>query len=219
MRTKIAILLALAVSASLFASIGYTDPARQGMLVNTCVACHGPNGNSVGPAIPNLGGASENYFIAAMLAYKFDTVEAIEEVVDADESLEDVEVLTRYSTIMGRIAKGYTVDEIKMMASYFSAQTAHRPTQDYDAAKAAKGKKVHKAHCEKCHEDEGRSAEDDSGVLAGQWKPYLAYTLHDYHVGAREMPKKMKKELKEVHEVLGEDGIHDLIHYYASIKD
>jgi len=44
----------------------------------------------------------------------------------------------------------------------------------------------------------------------------LEYSLIDFHSDARGMPKKMKSRLKDVMETAGEDGLTDLIHYYAS---
>jgi len=189
------------------------------ILANTCVACHGDAGNSSGPAIPNLAGVSPNYFMAAMLAYKYEDEDELDEVIDGDEAYEDVEAFTRYSTIMGRIAKGYSEDQIKAKADYFSNQAPQRPTQSFDADLAAAGKKLHDQHCDKCHENEGRSAEDDTGVLAGQWQPYFIFTMNDFNSGDRGMPKKMKKELEEIAEQAGDDGIKQLAHYYASITD
>jgi len=190
------------------------------MITDTCVACHGDQGNSVGPAIPNLAGMSPNYLIAAMLAYKYDDDEdKLEEVIESEPAFEDVEEFPRFSTIMGRIAKGYTIEEIKMIAEYFSSITPKFPTQDYDADLASAGQELHEVHCDKCHENEGRSAEDDTGILAGQWKPYFMYTMHDFINGDRAMPKKMKKELDEIAETVGDDGIKQLAEYYASISD
>ena len=189
------------------------------MLVNTCVACHGEQGNSTGPAIPSLAGISYNYMIGAMLAYKYDDDEdKLEEVIDSDPDFEDVEAFARYSTIMGRLAKGYSEAEIKMIAAYFSQQTALPPRQNFDQAKAAQGKKLHAKHCEKCHENEGRSAEDDTGVLAGQWRPYFLYSMHDFASGERAMPKKMRRELEKLDASTGDDGIEQLAHYYASLS-
>ena len=197
----------------------HADDHRAAMLTNTCVACHGDQGNSTGPAIPNLADLSPNYFMGAMLAYKYDDPDELEKVIEEDEDFIDVEAFPRYSTIMGRLAKGYTEEEIKVMAKYFSEQEIARPTQSFDEAKAADGKKLHKKYCEKCHENEGRSAEDDTGVLAGQWKPYFLYTMHDYAEGDRAMPKKMRKKLEEINESEGPEGIEKLAHYYASITD
>ena len=75
---------ALLCMASLISTTVTADQARQAMLVNTCVACHGENGNSVGPAIPTLAGLSPNYLMGAMLAYKYPDADKLEEVIDAD---------------------------------------------------------------------------------------------------------------------------------------
>jgi sulfide dehydrogenase cytochrome subunit len=132
---------------------------------------------------------------------------------------EDVEAFPRYSTIMGRIAKGYTEEEIKLMAEYFSAKEVVRPAQAFNVTMAAEGKKLHEKYCEKCHENEGRSADDDTGVLAGQWQPYFLYSIHDFSHGARAMPKKMKNTLDQISSTVGHTGIEQLAHYYASIQD
>ena len=213
---KVVILLLITLTLSGHA---LADDQNTSMLVNTCVACHGDAGNSVGPAIPNIAGVSPNYFMAAMLAYKYDDEEELEEVIDNDPDFEDVEAFPRFSTIMGRIAKGYTEDEIKQMAAYFSDQKLIIPAQAFDGESAEKGRKIHDRHCDKCHEDEGRSAEDDTGVLAGQWIPYFMYTMADFREKHRGMPKKMKKEVDEIEENLGDKGFQNLADYYASVKD
>ena len=189
------------------------------MLTNTCVACHGNEGNSNGPAIPNIAGLSPIYFIGAMLAYKYEDEDQLLEIIDGDVDFEDVEAFPRYSTIMGRIAKGYTEEEIKLMAEYFSAKEVVRPAQAFNVTMAAEGKKLHEKYCEKCHENEGRSADDDTGVLAGQWQPYFLYSMHDFSHEARAMPKKMKNTLDQISSTVGHTGIEQLAHYYASIQD
>ena len=165
------------------------------MLGNTCAGCHGTNGNSNGPATPTIAGISSEYFIETMMAYKEGE---------------------RPSTIMTRIAKGYTDEEIKLMAEFFAKQTFERKAQKSDAKLAGRGEKLHDKYCEKCHEDGGRSTEDDAGILGGQWKPYLKYTLADFMSGDREMEKKMAKKLKELHKKEGDAGIEELLNYYAS---
>lgn len=167
------------------------------MLGNTCAGCHGTNGSSNGPATPTIAGISSEYFIEAMKAYK-------------DGS--------RPSTIMTRIAKGYTEEEVKLMAGFFAEQKFVRKDQKFDADMAKRGGQLHKRSCEKCHEDNGRSTEDDAGILAGQWAPYLAFTIEDFMNGSREMPKKMKKKMDELHKQHGDKGIQQLINFYASQK-
>ena len=167
-------------------------------LANSCAGCHGVDGNSVGPATPTLAGVSSEYFTEAMLNYK------------------DPE--GRYSTIMGRIAKGYTDEEIKLMAGYFAKQKMVRMDQTFDAKQAKAGAKLHKKYCEKCHEDGGRSSEDDAGILAGQGMEYLHFTMDDFTSGKREMTKKMKKKVQKMEKDKGAKAMTQLIHYYGSQK-
>ena len=215
------ILVALVVSVlSLsFISTAAAEGASAEMLSNTCLGCHGPSGNSLGPATPTISGMSELYIIGAMLAYKYgDDEDKVEEIIEADEDLIDVEYFARTSTVMGRIAQGYTEAEIKLIAKHFANLPFEPAKQSANAEQAATGAKLHEAHCEKCHEDGGSSAEDDAGVLAGQWVPYLKFTMNDFASGDRDMPKKMKKQMEEAHEAAGDDAMRDLIQFYANQK-
>ena len=167
-------------------------------LANTCAGCHGVDGSSTGPAIPSLAEMSTEYFKEAMANYK------------------DPE--GRYSTIMSRIAKGYTEEEVNLMADYFAKQKMVRSAQKFDAKQAKAGAKLHKKYCEKCHEDGGRSAEDDAGILAGQWMEYLHFTMDDFRSGKREMTKKMKKKVEKLEKDKGDKAFAELINYYGSQK-
>jgi sulfide dehydrogenase cytochrome subunit len=122
------------------------------------------------------------------------------------------------STIMGRIAKGYSEDEIKAMAEVFAKQPFIAAKQPFDEEKAEFGAKLHDKYCEKCHAEGGTSAEDDSGILSGQLVPYLKYTLADYKAGDREMTKKMKKQVQKLLKKRGDEGFDALYNYYASNK-
>ncbi len=164
------------------------------MLGNTCAGCHGTKGNTNGPATPGLAGISVEYFVDAMKAYQTGT---------------------RPATVMGRIAKGYTEEEIKAMADYFAGQKYRPLAQKPDKALAATGKKLHTTSCEKCHERGGRSNEEAT-ILAGQPIPYLQWTMDDFTSGKREMPKKMKTKMEEVHKAKGDEAYKALVHFYGS---
>jgi len=181
-----------ALSGSVFAG----TPSAE-MLSYTCADCHGTGGISNGPATPSLAGISTEYFTDAMKEYKEGT---------------------RPSTIMTRIAKGYSEEESKLMAGYFSKLKFVPGKQASDAKLAKKGAKLHDKYCEKCHAEGGTSAEDDAGILAGQWTPYLQYTMEDFMSGKREMPKKMKKKVKEMQKKEGDAGMTALYNYYSSAK-
>lgn len=169
--------------------------ASTDMIVNTCVACHGPNGASKGPSIPSLGGMSETYIVEMMEGYASGDIP---------------------STIMGRLAKGYSEEEIEQMGKYFASQEYVQASQKSDAAKVAQGEKLHEKFCEKCHSESGTVPDDDSGFLKGQWKPYIAAQLMDYRSKDRTATKKMMKKLKALDEKHGDAGIEALIEYYSS---
>jgi sulfide dehydrogenase cytochrome subunit len=198
--TKAALVAGLAVGAAFSAFAADDKPkmmmgADAAMLANTCAGCHGTGGNSMGPAAPSIAGLSPTYFNETMAGFASGEIP---------------------STIMGRIAKGYTEDEIKAMSSFYSGKKFMKAKQDFDPALADKGAKLHDKYCEKCHADGGQSAEDDAGVLAGQWTPYVNWTLADYKAGDREATKKMKKKLEEMLEREGSDGVIALLNFYAS---
>lgn len=161
------------------------------MLADTCAGCHGTDGVSTGPATPSIAGLSEIYFTDTMAAFK-----------SGD----------RHSTVMNRIAKGYTDEEIKLMAGHFARLPRATTTQKTDAAQVARGEKLYSKNCGKCHDENGTLADDDAGILASQWLPYLHYSLEDFTSGLREMPKKMKKKV----DALSAEEIDALLQYFAS---
>lgn len=167
------------------------------MLANTCAGCHGTDGNSQGPATPTIAGISSEYFIGAMQDYKSGK---------------------RPATIMGRIAKGYSDEEITAMAGFFAKKPFQPGKQGSDAKLAKAGANLHKKYCEKCHEEGGTSSKDDAGILAGQWGPYLAYSFEDFISGSRQMEEKMAKKIKEMQEQAGNDAIPQLLNFYAAGK-
>lgn len=160
------------------------------MLSNTCSACHGAYGQSVGPSIPTLAGQPAAYIADAMKKFKSGE---------------------RPGTVMGRLARAYSEDDFDAMGEFFSVQPFVRHRQDVDAAKTARGRKLHEQSCKKCHLDGGRESED-GGVIAGQWAPYLSITLNDFMTKKRPMPKKMAERM----EGLSREDIEALVHFYAS---
>lgn len=171
-------------------------------MADTCAGCHGTNGQSAGPASPNLAGMSASYFIDSMTAFK---------ALPKDEShAEDA----RPATIMNRIAKGYSDEQIEAMAEHFAGLPVYKANVPHDATKAQAGAEVYDKACAKCHDEGGALADDDAGILAGQWLPWLQYSMQDFQAGHREMPKKMKKQVEK----LNDDEIEAVLNYFASQK-
>lgn len=193
MKTTIAIAMITALGCVAPASHA-ADLSRTAMMAHSCAGCHGTDGSSVGPSIPHIAGMDPERFIDSMLAYRKGA---------------------RESTIMTRLAKGYTDAEIQGMAQFFAAQELVRFPQEHDPIKAFRGEEIHKASCEQCHGDGGRAA-DKGGYLAGQWMPYLSFSMQDYEDGMRPQRKKMMRKVRSVVLEHGEEGIEALIHYYGS---
>ena len=207
--------VALLIAAATWASGAAAQSATVQMLAGNCVGCHGVDGVSRGPASPNIAGMSKAYFVGAMLSYKYgkdvEKIEAAAKKLGLDP--DDIEGHERLATVMDRMAKGYSDEDIGLLADYFGAKPAVAAPQSFDAALAARGKAVHDRACEKCHEDGGRKG-DGSGTLAGQWMPYLNHSLTDFRAGHRGMPKKMRANMKD----LTDKDFEALVHFYASQK-
>ena len=109
-------------------------------MANTCAGCHGTNGQSVGPASPNLAGMSAAYFTESMMGFKALPKDA--------EHAEDA----RPATIMNRIAKGYTEEQIEQMAAHFAAMPVYKANVPHDAAKAKAGAEIYDKGCAQCHD-------------------------------------------------------------------
>ncbi len=70
------------------------------MLGNTCSGCHGTNGAAVNAIIPPLAGKDQAQFIQTMIAYREGE---------------------RRGTIMNRVARAYSDEEIEAMAAFFAS--------------------------------------------------------------------------------------------------
>ncbi len=168
------------------------EPSGQA-LAFTCAGCHGTDGSSVGPASPSIAGMDPDVFIDAMVAYREDK---------------------RNSTIMNRIAKGYSDRQIWAMGKFFYEQKLRLQPQKHDPALAKLGAELHGEYCEKCHEFGGKPG--DSGTLAGQWMPYLEFSMADFIDGRRPYPRKMKRKVDAALEAKGDQAVPALINYYGS---
>jgi cytochrome c553 len=77
------------------------DPASGQKLSQTCVACHGPDGNSPSPEFPKIAGQHYDYLVKALKDYKAGT---------------------RKNPIMAPMAANLTPRDIDDLAAYYSSQ-------------------------------------------------------------------------------------------------
>jgi sulfide dehydrogenase cytochrome subunit len=170
-----------------------------------CADCHGKDGASAESDVPTIGGVSEQYLVDSMAAYRDSKRPCAKSAWRAGDK-------KRPKTDMCEIATKLSADDTAKIAKELAAKPFVKARQPFDAAKAATGKKIHDTACEKCHSEGGSLAEDESGILAGQWMPYLKETFAQYTKGARPQPEKMKVKFN----ALKPEEQEALLHYYAS---
>jgi len=90
---------ALLVALGLAYPAAAQDQSARSLAAN-CTGCHGPSGNSSG-AIPTIAALDRAYIVTALQEFKAGT---------------------RQATVMHQHAKGYTDQEIEVLADYFSKQ-------------------------------------------------------------------------------------------------
>ncbi len=95
MKMHIAIVGIIALGA---AEPAFAQGADVSILASTCLSCHGPNAQGSG-GIPGLSSQQQAYLAAQLRAFKGGA---------------------RPATVMNRLAKGYTDDEIAGLALHFS---------------------------------------------------------------------------------------------------
>lgn len=168
-----------------------------------CAACHGDEGNSSDGKVPSIAGFSKDGLIEMMNQYK-----------SGDRKGDKYTPKGGEETDMNVVTKDMSEDDIAAVSEFFASKAFKPAEQAADATLAATGAKIHEDSCEKCHSDGGKSSEDDTAILAGQWKPYLESEFGKFSAGSRDMPKKMKKKFS----ALSDDDKKALLEYYASQK-
>jgi len=184
---------ALAVCALAVSAAAHAAAPSAVMLANACAGCHGTQGASAGPSLPSLAGQSKVFFVEAMKKFKSGEREA---------------------TVMGRLAKGYSDEQIVAMADYFAKQKPQSQSTAIDPALAAKGKAIYDSACKRCHLENGKEFEEDTPVVAGQWLKYLQIQMDEFNSGKRKMSDKKKEKVKS----LSRADWEAVAHFYASQK-
>jgi sulfide dehydrogenase cytochrome subunit len=205
MRTRPTLLASIALIGSALA--GGAWAADVNALLEECAGCHGKDGASTESDIPIIGGYSAKYLADSLANYK-------NKARPCPEVKYYFGPKKGQATDMCKVAGQLADADAKAIADTLAAKPFVRANQAADAAKAARGKQIHEASCAKCHVDGGSDPEDDAGILAGQWMPYVAHTFEEFGSGQRPMPKKMKPKFDE----LTKDDIDALINYFGSYK-
>lgn len=126
-----------------------------------CSYCHGDDGNSVKPEVPNLAAQNPVYLLDQI--NKFARGE-------------------RENFVMNSLAKKFSLDDKVNLAIYYARQEVDDKAVDEQLA--ARGEKIYNNRCTSCHgESGGGSAE--YARLAGQQPEYVSLTLKRFRATAR----------------------------------
>ena len=170
-----------------------------------CAACHGKNGVSTEPTIPTIAGYSAKYLIDSIKNFRKKTRTCAEVTIPAGPK-------KGTKSDMCKVLANLSDADAEAVSRWFATQKFVRARQPFDAGKAAKGEAVYKLRCQKCHENNGASPDEDNGILAGQWTPYLREQLVGFRTGKRPIDDKMKQRLDRV----TKDEEELLLHFFAS---
>jgi len=189
------------------AIVGSAQAADVNVLLDTCSSCHGKDGASTESDVPIIGGYSAAYLTDSLANYK-NKARPCPQVKYRSGPHKGQE--TDMCTLAGKLAE----EDVKAIAAHLAAKPFVRAKQSADAGKAAHGKQIQEAQCAKCHDQGGASPDDDAGILAGQWMPYIRHTFEEFSSGARPMPKKMKPKFEKI----SAEDVDALVNYFGSFK-
>jgi len=170
-----------------------------------CLACHGAGGASQDSSIPTIGGYSAKYIVDSLGNFKKKLRSCAEVTVPSGPK-------KGTKSDMCKVVAELSAAELEATARYLAGRKFVRAKQPFDATKAAKGQSVYGKLCRRCHEDGGSSPDEDNGILAGQWTPYLKAQLAAFRAGKRTIDDKMKARLEKV----SAEDEEALLHFFAS---
>lgn len=174
-------------------------------LITDCNDCHGQDGLSTDSDIPIIAGQAYVVLEDALNAY------AAKERICIESKYRHGNT-ERPATTMCDVAANLGAEEIEALSEHYESLPFKGVVQDFDAALAKTGAKIHQRNCDKCHSEGGSLADDEAGLLAGQWTEYLRASIEDYQSGDRPMTKKMAEKMRR----MSTEDFEALLHFYAS---
>ena len=182
---------ALGLAAATQASAQSVEAGRK--KAEACIACHGPNGNSVVPLFPILAGQTARYTYL---------------------QLRDFKEGRRGEPQMQPFIDKLSREDMFDLAAYFAAQKPRPNAFKADPAKVARGKvKADEVLCTMCHLG-GFKGQNEIPRVAGQHYAYIVKQLKDFRHARR---TNDAGNMASVAKTLSDRDIDDLAHYLASL--
>ncbi len=166
------------------------------ILAKACAGCHGYNGNSPNPYMPNLAGQPAKYLVKAIKDYR-----------DGK----------RKEELMQSAVRHLNDNDIPNLAAYYTKQhpetlTTKDKSTDGKFNPIADGKKI-ATTCNSCHGKDGNSNKKGIPSLTGLHSKYLISAIEAYQNGSRQHAT-MKKLVAH----LNDTDIEKIAYYYATRK-
>lgn len=164
-----------------------------------CKHCHGSDGNSLRPDVPNLAGQNAKYLL---------------------EQIEKFATRQRNDFVMSELAADFSPEDKVNIAIFYHSKTI-KP-QPVDEQKALKGKALYHRVCSSCHGIEGYG-NNKLARLAGQKPVYVMNVLRTFHnnannPAARKDSQRKSDVMESVVKKLSDDEIEAVANYVASMR-
>jgi cytochrome c553 len=159
-----------------------------------CAACHGEDGQSKDPKIPNIGGQPKLFVMYQLFFYREGR---------------------RKNPEMNTIAKELTDAELDAISAYVSKLPPSPARAAPDEARYQRGAKLAQERiCASCHNPD-YSGREQMASLAGQHPEYTLKALQDFRAGIR---IGTQAAMPETVRGLDDEALADLAHYLAHFK-
>jgi cytochrome c553 len=159
----------------------------------TCVACHGENGNSASPAFPSLSGQPRQFIVSALYQFREGK---------------------RQNEIMSPLAAKLSNADMNDLAAYYSSQPAAASQHRTAPANVEKGRQLSvQNNCVACHAA-NLMGQQHIPRLAGQQKDYLRAQLESFKASTR---GEMDGVMTSAAQALSADDIEVLADYMAGL--
>jgi cytochrome c553 len=165
-----------------------------------CAQCHGEDGNSRMPEVPNVAGQNPTYLL-----------EQVDKFADG----------RRKNFVMQSLTRDFSMEDKVNIAVYYASMPV-KPVSA-DPVLAREGARIYSAVCQMCHGDDGRG-ELGYARLAGQQPQYVVDTLKRFRTnaarseGGEEDMKRHDVRMEQVTQNLSDRDIEALAAHIALLK-
>lgn len=162
-----------------------------------CNQCHGEDGNSTKPSVPNLASQNPVYLL-----------NQIEKFADG----------RRKNFVMNALSKNFSRDDKENLAVFYASMKVNASKTNTQLAK--KGQALYVKQCSSCHGKQG-AGKSDYARLAGQKTHYVEMTLRGFRDRLKSSSKQLNRNntiMELIAKELSDDDVKALAAYVAQLK-